>query len=150
QTCLKSKGDVPFLLDRVAVGQAVRRDIIGEAKLDFSSARHIEAGALTFEHDDDLGGRVRLYSGIDARERQMPAQRLIRLGDNVEIDDEARGLGRAFGKKTGNPFSHQSGHPSCEVAKRSRLLRARAEAEPGAPSDTASVRPNANRNGYRR
>ena len=70
-----------------------------EAQRDFAAARDIETGALAGQHRDDLGGRVRLDRVIDAGERQIAAQEIIGLGDHVEIDDEARGLGRVFGRK---------------------------------------------------
>ncbi|MGA7866360.1 MAG: hypothetical protein WCA23_20625, partial [Stellaceae bacterium] len=40
--------------------------------------------------------------------------------DQVEIDNEGRGLGGLLGKKTGDPLAHEAGYPYCEAAKRNR------------------------------
>jgi len=99
-------GDILFFLDRVAKRQPVGGDPVAEAERDFTAARDIEAGALPAEHADDLGGRVGLDRIINPSERQIVPQRLIGRDDQVEIDDEARGLGGLLGKKTGDPLAH--------------------------------------------
>ena len=99
-------GDILFLLDRVAERQPVGGDRVAEAELDFAAARDIETGALAVEHADDLGGRVRLDRIINPSERQIMPQLLIGFDDHIEVDDEARGLGSLFGKKTGDPLAH--------------------------------------------
>ncbi len=112
QPGLIGKGDVLFLFDRIAEGQPVGGDAVSQAQLDLAAARHVEIGALCFEHGDDLRRRVRLHRIKDPGQRQVPAQRVVGPADRVEIDDEARGFGGIFGEETRNPLIHQSGHPS--------------------------------------
>ena len=103
------EGYVLFLLDRVAIGEPIGGDAVVDAELDFPAARDVEIGALALEHGDDCGGGVGLDRIIDAGERQMPAQRIVSLGDRLEIDDEAWGLGRIFGEEARNPLIHSWG-----------------------------------------
>jgi len=114
------EGDIFFLLYRVAEGQPVGGDTVVEAELDLAAARHVETGALALEHRDNLRSRVRLHGIVDAGERQVPAQQIVRLRDHVEIDDQTRGLGAVFGKETVDSLSHDRGHPSREAAKLGR------------------------------
>ncbi len=104
-----SKDDVLFLFYRVAERQPVRGHAVIEAQLDFAAAGHVEIGALAVEHGEDRRGRVGLYRIVDAGERQMPAQCVVSLGDGVQIDDEAGGLGRIFGEEARDPLIHYGG-----------------------------------------
>ena len=72
------------------------------------------------QHRDDLRRRVGLDRVIDAGDRQIAAQQVIGLGDNVEIDDKARGLGRMFGQETCNLVVHVPGQPSAKRLSVSR------------------------------
>src|SRR6516225_10798574 len=135
------EGDILFLLDRVAEGQSRRRNPVAEAQFDFAAARHVEIGAFAFEQGDDFGGRIGLYSVVDAREWEMSTQRLIGFGDHVEIDDEARGLGGMFGKKTCNFLGHYLGQLSAQRLKATGIAGRSPEAAPPLLRRAASVRP---------
>ena len=114
------KGDVAFLLYRVAERQPLGGGTLVQAQLDLTAARHVEIGALAFEHRHDRGRRVGLDRIIDAGQRQVSAQRVISLGDYVEIDDEARGFGRIVGEETRNPLIHYRVSSFPRAAKQSR------------------------------
>ncbi len=106
----EGEGDVPLLLNRVAVGQPFRGGAVAETQTDFSRARDIEIRAPRRQHRDDLRRRVGLDRVEHAGHRQIPGQEVVCLGDYVEIDDEARRLGGMGGQETGDLVVHVLGH----------------------------------------
>ena len=111
QPRLVGKRNVPFLLDRIAVGHPFGADAVCQTKFDFATARNVEIGALALKHCDDFGGRIGLDGIVDMGERQIAPQHGIGIADHIEIDDEARGFGSALGQKAGDPLVHFYGHP---------------------------------------
>ena len=81
--------DVTLLLDRVAVGDAVRGGAGREHHLDLGDRGGIEAGAESGKQRQHLGRRVCLHGVEHARVRQSLGEAEIVFADNIEVDDEA-------------------------------------------------------------
>jgi hypothetical protein len=84
---------------------------VGEAEGDLGPAGDVEARAARRQHLDDLRRRVGLDRIINAGDRQIAAQHVVGLADHLEIDDEARRLGRMLGQEAGDLVVHHSGGP---------------------------------------
>ena len=82
--------DVALLLDRVAVGDAVRRGAGGEHHLDLGDRGGVEAGAEAGEQRQHLRRRVRLHGVEHARVGQRLGEGEVVVADDIEVDDEAR------------------------------------------------------------
>ena len=117
-------GDVALLLDRVAERQSFRGRAVVEAQGNLRRARDVKIRALLGQHRDDFGRRVRLHRIIDAGNRQIPAQHVVGLADDVEIDDEARGRRRVLAEETGDLLVHVMGY--LLEQKADQIIRSRA------------------------
>ena len=148
QPRLIGEGDVLFLFDRVAEGQTIGGDAVGEAELDLAAARHVEIGALALEHGDDLRApgspsphsRRGRAAGTSAADRKPRRSRR----------DRRRGTASRGGFRQGSELILSvivgvilpARRLSNRVAVAARDRAADADGSAGA----ASVRPNANRN----
>ena len=81
--------DVPFLLDRVAEADPIRRRAGGEREFDLGDRGRVEARAEIGEQVQDLGRRIGLYRVEHPRVGQRVGEAEIIVAHDVEIDDEA-------------------------------------------------------------
>ena len=84
--------DVALLLDRVAIGDAVRRRTGGQRHFDFGDRRGVEAGAERGQQRQHFRRRVGLHRVEHAAVRQSLGKGLVVVAHDFEVDDEA-GLG---------------------------------------------------------
>ncbi len=82
-------GDVPLLLDGVAVGDAVGRGAGGQRQFDLGDRGGVEAGAELGQQRQHLRRRVGLDRVEDAGVGQRLGEGGVVVADDLEIDDEA-------------------------------------------------------------
>ena len=98
--------DVALLLDRVAIGDAVRRRAGCEHHLDLGDRGGIEAGAEPGQQRQHLRRRVRLHGIEHPAVRHRLGEGLIVVAHDVEIDDQARPVVTAIAQKITDALSH--------------------------------------------
>ena len=103
-------GDVALLLDRVAIGDAVRRGASREHHLDLGDRRGVEAGAEPGEQRQNLGRGIGLHGVEHARVGQCLGESRVVVPDDVEIDDENRAFINAAVAAFGQKFTDALGH----------------------------------------
>jgi len=77
-----------LLLDRVAVGDAVRRRAGGQRHLDLRDRSRVEARAEAGEQREHFRGRVRLHGVEHAGIRQRLGESAVVVAHDVEVDDQ--------------------------------------------------------------
>ena len=82
--------DITLLLDRVAIGDAVRRCTGGQRHFDFGYRRRIEARAHLGQQRQHFGRRIGLHRIEHAAVRQRLGEGLVIVAHDFEVDDEAR------------------------------------------------------------
>ena len=102
--------DVPLLLDRVAVAQALGRAAGGQNLLDLHDGSRVEAGAKARQQVEHFRLRVRLHGVKYARVRQSPGERGVIVANDVEIDDKARTIVAAFFTASAQKIHNAIGH----------------------------------------
>ena len=108
---LVGPGDVLFLLDGVAEGDAVHRNAGGLDELDLAAARGVELRARGRQARQDLRGRVGLHGVEDVGRRQELAHAPEVVLDHVEVDHQARRLGLLLSEITKDTLGHRWGVP---------------------------------------
>jgi hypothetical protein len=102
--------DVPFLLDRVAEGDAVGRGAGRQHQLDLSDRGGVEAGAKRGQQRQQLRCRVGLHRIEHAAVRQRLGKGPIVLAHEIEIDDQARAVVTAIVAAVAQEFADALGH----------------------------------------
>jgi hypothetical protein len=111
-------GNVAFLLDRVAVGDPVRRRTCVERHLDFRNRGAVEARTERGEQLQDFRRRVCLDGIVDRAVGQGVAERVEVVAHDIEVDDEAG----AFGASGLDEIENTSGR-HLAVPQNSKLRR---------------------------
>ena len=99
-------GDLALLLDRVAVGDAVRRGAGGEHRLGLAHRGDVEAGAELDQELEDLRGRVGLDGVVDLAVGQRLGEGIVVVADDIEVDHEAGSFVGAALEKFANACGH--------------------------------------------
>ena len=114
-------GDVAFLLDGVAIGNAVRGCTGGQNHLDFGNGGRVEARSELCEQGQNFGGRICLHGVVHAAFRQSAGQALEVLTHHFQINDNERLVGSGGAEKVVNSISHHigglPGPESCSCVK---------------------------------
>ena len=103
---LEGAGDVPLLLDRVAVRDPLRRSAGGEHHLDLGERGGVEAGAELGQQHKHLRRRVCLDGIEHPGVRKGLGEGLIVVTNDVEIDDEAGAVLSAVTEELADARSH--------------------------------------------
>ncbi len=94
-----SKGDISAALDRVAIGQASRRDPQGQALFNLTTAGDIEIGAFGGKTGQQLRGWVRLYSIMDMGWIQCGSQQTIAFRHRIQVHNQGWAVKTRIGNK---------------------------------------------------
>ena len=106
-----SAGDIAFLLDGVAEGDARRRRTGIHRQFDLDHRGAVEIRAQRREKTQDFRGRVRLDGIEDRRIRKGFAESVEIVLDHIEVDDQARAVRTSCGEEIEDALSGHDGSP---------------------------------------
>src|ERR1019366_3012654 len=141
--------DVTLLLDRIAVGNPLRRRARGQRHLDFGYRGAVEARAHRGQQRQHFRRRVCLPRIEHAAVRQRPGEALIVVAHDFEVDDEGRldvlTPVTAIAQEFLNTFGH-SKHPPKRPSDGTRSKMISDKSAPATLRDGGATRPgNSNR-----
>ena len=107
--------NVALLLDRVAVGDALRRGAGFEHHLDLRHRSGVEGGAEPGEQAQDLGRRIGLHRIEDAAVGKGAGEGVKIAAHHVEIDHEARAHGSSLVEERADAVRHHREVSPCQA-----------------------------------
>ena len=113
--------DVPLLLDRIAIGDAVRRAAGRQHHLDLLDRGGVEARSELLQQRQHLRRRVGLHGVKHARVGQRLRKGLVVVTHDVEVDDKARPVAGAITQKVADARSHGALLPTSSRGTRAPL-----------------------------
>ena len=114
----KGARDVALLLDRIAIGDAVRRRTGSQRHFDFGDGRGVEARAHRGQQRQHFRRRVCLHRVEHAAVRQSLREGLVVVAHDFEVDHEARLGVEALAAAVAQEFLNTFGHSTLQTAQR--------------------------------
>src|SRR4030081_1022402 len=118
--------DIPLLLDRIAIGDALGGGTRGQRHLDFGDRGAVEARAHRGQQRQHFRRRVGLHRVEHAAVWQRRGEGLIVVAHDFEVDDEARldvlALAAAVAQEFLNTFGHSTPPNGPATGTRSKMI----------------------------